>query len=164
MLAQLFAYTDTLFQPQIQKAINSGPYSALICPNANSRHFHQDQWSLSFAPHMGRQNSFFTEAIHSASELLCLRCTWPGGFRSAAHTASSAHCSPTVSLAGLSFKWTLFHRQTRAGYLFPLIHWIYKKHASWVTLNKRQNCFYSVFTHNKMSQSSKQTVHNMPDY
>lgn len=40
MLAQLFAYTDTLFQPQIQKAINSGPDSALICPNANSRHFH----------------------------------------------------------------------------------------------------------------------------
>lgn len=40
MLAQLFAYTATLFQPQTQKTINSWPDSALICPSAKPHHFH----------------------------------------------------------------------------------------------------------------------------
>ena len=40
MLAQLFAYTAHLFQPQIQKAINSWPDSALICPSAKPLHSH----------------------------------------------------------------------------------------------------------------------------
>lgn len=111
-----------------------------------------------------RSGCFCTEVTALSSHPVCRA----GGLEilcSVAHAVSLL--SPSNSwgvVRGPYFKCFLFPIQTRAGYLFPLLHLIYKKHASWVTLNKRQNCFFSVFTDNKMNLSSKQTVHNVPCY
>lgn len=56
--------------------------------------------------------------------VVCLWHTWPEGFCSVAQATSSAHCSSNSSAASPypswpNFKWTLFHWQTRAHYLFP---------------------------------------------
>lgn len=95
-----YLHTQPLyFSPKYKKAINSRPDSALICPTANPCHFHSDQRNLSFIPHMGEQNSFFTEATHITTELLCLWHTWLEGSHSAVHAASSSAYPPSNSSA-----------------------------------------------------------------
>lgn len=176
-LTQLFAHTATLFlippfSLKHKKLLSVGQALLSFALVLNHNACTASSELPSSVPHTGGQNSIRL-LLHRANcpqqrlALSAARVDWR--FCALWHTLSpcSALLTPGElheSLRGPYFRCFLFPIQTRADYLFPLLHLIYKKHTSWVTLNKRQNCFYSVFTDNKMNLSSKQTVHNVPYY
>lgn len=171
-LTQLFAYTATLFlilpfSLKHKKLLSVGQALLSFALVLNHNACSASSELPSPAPHTGGQNSIRLllhrgDCPQQPLALSAEQVDW----RSCAlwHTLPPCSALLTPGARGPYFKCFLFPIQTRAGYLFPLLHLIYKKHASWVTLNKRQNCFFSVFTDNKMNLSSKQTVHNMPCY
>lgn len=137
--------------------------SAPICPSATSYHFHQEQQVVAHTGQQTRSGYLFTELTAISSDLSCLHMAGLQSFCSTAHTAPSSLPSDSWGAARVPPRSCFTDRLQQAVYS-PQFIWFTRIKSCWVTLNKRQNCFCSVFTHNKMNEYSKQTVHNVPYY